>query len=178
MSTNNILELLEFCLYNTYFLFQGQFNEQAKGVAMGSPVSPVVTNLYMQDFKHRTLTSAVNSPRLWKRYVDDTFFILQQSQKEKFLQHINSVDPSINFTTEEPRQDGSVPFLDTLVTPQEDGTQTTSVYRKPTHTDLYLQWVSHHSLACKYSVSNALTLRATAVCSNSKLHKTELKHLQ
>ena len=82
---------------------------------MGSPVSPVVANLYMENCEHRALTSAVNPPRLWKRYVDDTFVILQQSQKEEFMQHINSVDPSIKFTTKEPRQDCSLPFLDTLV---------------------------------------------------------------
>ena len=57
MSNNNILELLEFCLCNTCFLFQGQFYEQAKGVAMGSPVSPLVANLYMEYFEHRALTS-------------------------------------------------------------------------------------------------------------------------
>ena len=70
-----------------------------------------------------------------------------------------------------------MPFLDTLVTPQDDGTLTTSVYRKPTHTDLYLQWDSHHNLACKYSVINTLTHRAKAVCSNSKLLEEELKYL-
>ena len=68
------------------------------------------------------------------------------------------MDPSIKFTTEEPRQDGSMPFLDTLVvTPHEDVTLTTSVYRKPNHTDLYLQWDSHYNLACKYSVTNTHT---------------------
>ena len=70
-----------------------------------------------------------------------------------------------------------MPFLDTLVTPQDDGTSTTSFYRKPTHTDLYFQWDSHHNLACKYSVINTLTHRAKAVCSNSKLLEEELKHL-
>ena len=103
--------------------------------------------------------------------------MLQQSQKEEFLQHINSVDPFILFTTEEAKQDGSMPFLDTLVTPQEDGTLTTSVYRKPNHTDLYLQWDSHHYLACNYHVINILTHRAKAVCSNSKLLEKELNHL-
>ena len=178
MSIDNILELLEFCLCNTYFLFQGQFYEQTKGAAMGSAVSPVVANLFMEYFEHRALTSAVNPPRLWKRYVDDTFVILLQSQKEEFLQHINSVDPSIKFTTEEPKDDGSMPFLDTLVTPKGDGTLTTCVYGKPTHTDLYLQWDSHHNLVCKFSVINTLTHRARAVCSNSELLRTELKHIE
>ena len=85
--------------------------------------------------------------------------------------------PAIQFTTEEQRQDGSMPFLDTLVIPQEDGTLTTRVYRKPTNTDQYLQWDSHHNLALKYSVINTLTHRAKAVCSSSKLLEEELKHL-
>ena len=85
---------------------------------MGSPVSPVVANLYIESFEHRALTSAVNPLRLWKKYVDYALITLQKSQKEEFLQCINSVDSSIKFTTEEPRQDGSMPFLYTLVTPQ------------------------------------------------------------
>ena len=110
--------------------------------------------------------------------MDDTFVILKQDKKDEFLQHINSVDPAIQFTTEEQRQDGSMPFLDILVNPQEDGTLTTRVYMKPTHTDQYLQWDNHHNLACKYSVINTLTHRAKAVCSSSQLLKEELKHLE
>ena len=89
--------------------------------------------------------------------MDDTFVILKQDKKDEFLWHINSVDPAIQLTTEEQRHDASMPFLDILVTPQEEGTLTTKVYRKPTHTDQYLQWDSHHNLACKYSVINTLT---------------------
>ena len=83
----------------------------------------------MESFEYRAITTAVNGPRIWKRYVDDTFVIQQQSNRE-FLQQINSVDPSIIFTTEETRPDGSMPFLDTLITPQIDGILTTSVSRK------------------------------------------------
>ena len=56
-----------------------------------------------------------------------------------FLKHLNSIDPSIQFTSEECREDGSMPFLDILLTPREDGSLSTTVYRKPRHTDLYLQ---------------------------------------
>ena len=68
---------------------------------MGSPVSPIMANLYMESFEHRAITTAVNPPRIWKRYVDDTFVIQQQSNREELLQHINSMDPSIIFTAEE-----------------------------------------------------------------------------
>ena len=48
LAVNDILLLLEFCLKNTYFSFQDQFYEQVEGVAMGSPVSPIIINLYME----------------------------------------------------------------------------------------------------------------------------------
>ena len=48
---DNILKLMEFCLFNTYFLFDGEFFEQTKGAAMGSPVSPIVSNIYIEAFK-------------------------------------------------------------------------------------------------------------------------------
>ena len=95
---------------------------------MGSPVSPIVANLYMDAFEHRTITARVNLHMIWKRYDDDTFVIQQQTHGEEFLQHIISVNPSIQFTIEETRSDGSMPFLlDTSVTPQTDLTFTTGV---------------------------------------------------
>ena len=79
---------------------------------------------------------------------------------------------------EESRSDGCMHFLDNLVIPQPDGSFSTTVYRKPTHTDLYLQWDSHHTIAVKYSVVNTLLHRAQAMCSNSQLLKKEKDHLQ
>ena len=57
MGVNDIILLLEFCLKNNYFSFQGQFFEQVKGVAMGSPVSPIVANLYMEYLQQKTLST-------------------------------------------------------------------------------------------------------------------------
>ena len=167
------MELLGFCLNNAYFLFQDQFFEQTKGAAMGSPVRPIVANLWKQS--HLNCTAP---PRIWKRYVDDIFVIQHQSHKEDFFRHINSVDPSIQFSMEESKEDGSIPFLDTIIKPQPGGTFTIGVYRKPTRTDLYLPWDSHHSLSAKYSVINTLSHRAKTICSTPKLLKKELQHLE
>ena len=71
-----------------------------------------------------------------------------------------------------------MPFLDTIVTINDDGSLNTKVYRKPTHIDLYLQWDSHHAIAAKYSMINTLHHRARAVCSNKQLQKEEEDHLQ
>ena len=55
------------------------------------------------------------------------------------VQHINSVDPAIRFRVEDNKEDGSIPFLDTIVKPETDGSLSITVYRKHTHTDQYLQ---------------------------------------
>ena len=51
------------------------------------------------------------------------------------------------------------------------------MYRKPTHTDQYLQWGSHHHLSAKFSVIHTLLHRAQTVCSNSELLQQEKTHL-
>ena len=104
--------------------------------------------------------------------------IQHHSHKEEFPRYINSVDPSIQFTIEESKDDGSIPFLDTIITPETDGTFTIGVYRKPTHIDLYLPCDSNHNLSAKYSVINTLTHRAYTICSTPQLLESELQHLE
>ena len=41
-----------------YFSFQDQFYEQVKGVAMGSPVIPIVANLHIEYFEQKTPSTA------------------------------------------------------------------------------------------------------------------------
>ena len=131
MEVEHIISLLEFCLKTTYFQFQGRFFGQLQGAAMGSPISPIVANLFMEDFEIKAINSAVNPPKVWKRFVDDTFVVIDSARKECFLEHINNMDPHIQFTSEDAKPDGSLPFLDTMVLPQPDNSLLTSVYRKP-----------------------------------------------
>ena len=143
---------------------------------MGSPVSPIVANLYMEYLEQKALSTAPHAPRFWHRFVDDTFVIHKEGNKQGFPQHINSVDPAIKFTVEDNKEDCSIPFLATMVKPEENGSLSITVYRKPTHTDQYLQWDSHHNLFAKFSVINTLSHRAKTVCSNPELLKQEKEH--
>ena len=136
---------------------------------MGSPISPIVANLYMECFERKALRSATNPPGhgigLWMTHGSSK----KQAHKQAFLDHINSVDPAIKFTVEGNQENGTIPFLDTFVTPLADNSLSFQVYLKPTHTDQYLQWDSHHSLSSKYSVIGTLNHRAKVVCTNSEL---------
>ena len=177
MCVDDIILLLEFCLKNTYFSFQGQFFEQVEGTAMGSPVSPIVANLYMEYLEQKALSTAPTL-RFCHSFVDDTFVIHKEVYKQDFLQHINSADPAIKCTVEDNKEDDSIPFLDTIVKSEENGGLSITVYRKPTHTDQYLQWDSHHNLSAKFSVINTLSPRAKTVCSNPEFLNQEREHLR
>ena len=142
LSPGRVAELLQLCLRSTYFSFNGEFYEQREGAAMGSPVSAVVANLYMEIFEGLALNAAPVRPRIWKRYVDDTFSVMKKGDVDGLLNHLNSIRPSIKFTMEL-EEDGSIPFLDTRVTRKVEGKLDITVYRKPTHTDRYLHFSSH-----------------------------------
>ena len=177
MSTQHIMDFLGLCLRSTYFTFWGKFYEQVEGAAMGSPISPIVANLYMEDFETRVIQSSPNPPLLWRRFVDDTFVIMKKSHREEFLKHLKSGDKNIQFTSEEPGPEGALPFLDILIKPDQEGRLHTTVYRKPTHTDQYLHWDGLHPISSKYSVVGTLHYRAKTICSNHQLLKEEEEHL-
>ena len=177
MSIPQITSLLEFCLTHTYFLFQGKYYEQVQGAAMGSPISPLIANIFMEEFEVKALQSCPNPLSLWLRFVDDTFVIGGAEHSQDLLYHINNQDPHIQFTVE-PTVQGSLPFLDTLVTIQPDSSLSTSVYRKPTHTDQYLHWDSNHHITAKQSVYNTLAHRAKTVSSTQHNLEKELSHIK
>ena len=95
-----IADLLDFVLRSTYFQYNGSIYEQRDGAAMGNPVSAVIANLYMEIFEEQAIESAPCKPKIWKRYVDDIFTILDRDRVDVFLQHLNSQQPSIRFTME------------------------------------------------------------------------------
>ena len=160
-----------------YFLFHGKYYEQVHGAAMCSPISSHITNLFIQEFKVKAISSAP-TPHPWLRYVDHTFVIQQVEHTQQLLQHINSQDPHIQYITKEPNQDGSLPFLDTLFLPDPDNTLTTTVHRKPMHADQYLHWDTYHSISAKNSVLNTLVHRARVICTNQSSLQQENSHIR
>lgn len=95
LSRNTVVDLFKLCLGSTYFLYQGEYNQQMEGAAVGSPVSPITTNIYMEEFEQLALNTAPTLPRQWKWYVDDTFCIIEEQTAEGFLKHLTSLKPKL-----------------------------------------------------------------------------------
>ena len=141
----NITNLVQHCLTTSYFQWHNCFYEQIEGVAMGSPLSPAIANLFMEKFEQVALDTATHKPKVWLRYVDDTFVIWNhgETELEHFLTHLNRQNPNIQFTMEI-EKNNSLAFLDVLVTRTQDNHLAHTVYRKPTYTDRYLHKTSNH----------------------------------
>jgi hypothetical protein len=178
LSPFQLIQLLRLCLETTYFLCMGDYYKQIHGCAMGSPVSPIVVNLYMEKFERTALdTYQGTCPSHWYCYVDDTWVVLRKEETDQFFQHINSIDSNIKFT-QEVIQDNQLPFLDCLVKCQPDNSLITTVYRKQTHTDQYLLFSSHHPLNQKLGVVRTLFHRASSIISTEEDKNKETAHLK
>ena len=169
--------LLHLCLTSTYFVWNGKFYEQKEGAATGNPLTPVVANIYMEHFETLALESAEFKPATWLRYIDDTFVIWNEGRDKllDFLEHLNSIRPSIQFTTEL-EEDRKLPFLDVAVTRGEDRLLT-SVYKKKTHTEWYIHFSFNHHDSVKRGVIKCLRSRATRICKAEDLAAEE-EHLR
>ena len=132
---------------------------------MGSPVSVTVANLVMKEVEKRALSTYPLPPPFWKRYMYDTLTALLQDEVQHFRQHLNSIEATIQFTIEMESED-TLPFLDTRITHHTDGSLSTTVFQKSTHTDRHLDFRSHHPLVHKVAVARTLFNRAEKMCSD------------
>ncbi|RVE50998.1 hypothetical protein evm_004407 [Chilo suppressalis] len=156
----------------------GQYYLQIDGVALSCPVAPVVANIWIEHFEEKAFITAPTVIKLWKRYVDDVFCILRGNKHdvESHLANLNGIHSKINFTYGM-EEDRSLVFLDVKIRVRNDGSLGHSIYRKPTHTDRYLNASSHHHPKHLNSVVTSLTNRAYDLCDEEHLQK-ELEHVR
>ena len=137
---------------------------------MASPVYPFIANIYMTHFEELALGPQCPIPTpWWKRYVDDVICITKKDQLDISFNHRNQLDDHIKYTMESPDNEGSIPFLDTKCTPNFNHTIHTTVYRKPTHNDRYLDWNSNHPISANRSVIYSFYIVESRRCLESKV---------
>jgi len=104
--------------------------------ALGLHVSVVVTEIVMQHVEESALATCQQTIPLWLPHVEDTVTAVHKDEIDNFHDHLNKQNADIQFT-KEIEENGKLPFLDCLVSHDNNKLQTT-VYRKPTHTERLL----------------------------------------
>ena len=159
-------QLLEISVCNIPFRFLNDTYVQCDGVAMGSPLGPILADIFMSNLEIKLNRFSTNKPTIWIRYVDDIFCIFNKQQNiNDFLRRINKWHPNISFTIESETNE-RLPFLDVLVI--RDNTidkYVTTLYKKRRNTNLYLLYESNQCRKYKIGLIRSLVIRILLICS-------------
>lgn len=160
---------IRLCVSSNYFSFNGGFYLQKFGIAMGSPLSPLLANFFLEMVESEHLCNYSHSlPKFWGRYVDDVLAIIPDDfDLPDFLAFINSFFPSLKFTIEM-EKDKTIPFLDILIERLGNSFKF-RVYRKPSNSNSYLHFFSYHTFTIKVAVAQGIFLRAFRISDRSYL---------
>ena len=160
---DQLTQLLRMASTDQLFQFDGQLYEHCEGVAMGSPLGPLLATVFMCHLEER-LSDNDLIPPFYRWYVDDTLAIMPGLDvAESFLDALNGLHPSIHFTMELSNND-SIPFIGMLITKNGNKLET-QVYRKPTNTGLLLHFQSHTDLRYKKCLIKTMVHRAKELSS-------------
>ena len=165
-------EGLRLCLDSTDFNFNGKTFFQKRGLPMGSPFSPILADIVMDDLEKERLSSLGFQLPLYLRYVDDILIVAPHTEIENILQCFNTNQFNIKFTLEKEKE-RPINFLDISITRKQDQKLSLNWYRKPTWSGRYLNFFSHHPLRYKKSVVNNLVDRAILL-SDKEFHTENL----
>ena len=137
---------------------------------MGSPLGPVLADIFMTELEKTLLPNIyIRYIKYWRRYVDDTISYVKIGSIKHVLCLLNSFDENIQFTFESESK-GTLPFLDLLLC--RNGRElTTTVYRKKTNNDIYLNWNAFAPVSWKRGTLRTLVQRAYLVCLKEDLFK-------
>jgi hypothetical protein len=172
LEPRDFLHLLRMVLYDDTYLFEGALRTQSKGIAMGNCAAPPLAIIYM-DYVEREIIAQCPGINLWKRYIDDVFFITKSSPEE-LLAIANRINTHIQFTLEKPANN-QIPFLDTLVHVDECGNVTFGLFIKPTHSGTCLPFDSYVPLSRKKCLIVSETIRTERIASSNHLATSQKK---
>ena len=112
---SDLVTLLQFATKDQLFQFEGNLYQQIDGVAMGSPLGPLMANAFLCSLEEK-LERDNKLPYLYRRYVDDTITAMPDvAGAESFLSTLNECHPSISFTMEVV-SNNKLPFLGMEIT--------------------------------------------------------------
>ena len=157
ITKKELKKLFLFATSQTYFISNGKFYNQIDGVAMGSPLAPVLANIFMSFYKSKWLNEYnLSKPKFYLRYVDDILAAFGKEQDSlNFLNFLSKSHPNIKFTIEK-QMNHSTAFLDVFISGINNQNLTLQTYHKSTYTRLLLNFKSFTSFSYKISLIKCL----------------------
>ena len=149
--------------------------QQNDGVAMISPLGPVLAGIFMIELETSIIPNLGRPLLKWKRYVDNTFCYVKIGTVNDILNKLNRFYQNIQFIYEL-EKNNKLAFLDVLLIRNKEKIETT-VYRKPTNSDIYLNWKSFSPCSWKRGTSKTIIRRAYLICSTHDNLQEELDHI-
>ncbi|XP_077276910.1 uncharacterized protein LOC143905375 [Temnothorax americanus] len=171
LSLSQFTHAIDLVLSSTSFCFNGEFYEPIFGSPMGSPLSPILADLVMDDLETHCLQSLSFVISFYCRYVDDIFAVVPKSKIDELLTTFNNYHTRLKFTYEM-ETDSALNFFDTTVI-REKNALITNWYRKPTFSGRYINYFSNHPFKYKVNIIRNLVDRATLL-SNARFHSNNI----
>ncbi|CAH8568118.1 unnamed protein product [Dicrocoelium dendriticum] len=169
LSNERLKQLLLMCTRNVQFLFDGKIYRQKDGVAMGSPLGPLLADVFMSKLENNYLNGVIDKLVYYGRYVDDIFCISDSHLcTDELVRQFNSAHANIKFTLES-ECNNSMSYLDVQISRRSDGSVQRSVHRKTTWNGQYTHFASFVPLSQKRKLVRCLTERARRICSEDML---------
>ena len=176
---NELIHLLKIILKQNYFKFNNKIYSQNKGLAMGSPLSGIVADIFLNNFENKYIFNNINNKFTrniiyYTRYIDDILVIFNGTTRQinQLLNNLNN-HKSIKFTVEHETKN-SINYLDLNINKIENSLRF-KIYRKPTATDITIHAHSYHPHTQKLAAYNSFIHRLINVPMNNDDYMHELK---
>jgi len=158
ISKKEFIIAIQFILNSTFFTFDNVIYKQIFGTPMGSPLSPILADIVMQDLEEKAIKNLDIDFPLYYRYVDDILLLTPESKVNTILNTFNNIHKRLQFTVEL-EKNRSINFLDLSLIVKSDEL-IIDWYRKETNSGRYLSYYSGHSLCHKVGTIYGLVNRA------------------
>ena len=175
-------ELREFFLLatsQTHFVFTSKLDNQIDGVAMGSPLAPVLADIFMGFHESKWFNEYnLNKLKFYLRYIDYVLAAFNNEQNSlNCLNFVNNRDPNIKFTIEK-QINHSIAFLDVFISGINNQNLTLQTYHKLTYTGLLLNFKSFASFSYKISLIKCLIERSYKICNNWNPFHNDIENIK
>ena len=175
-TTKELQKLFKIATSGTHFIFNNEIYDQIDGVSMGSPLAPILANLFMGYLEKYWIEKAqVAKTTFYKRYVDDISAVFESElDAETFHPYLKTRHKNIKFTYEK-QIENKLSFLDILISNNEN--LQTSVFHKKTYTGLLLNYFSFVPNSYKYGLIKTFIDRMYRINSTWTSFDIDLKNL-